>query len=318
MLTPSRYLFCYIRPMVDLPSRPSSRGGDENHIYPYPHRGIGPGTGTREFLRSISNPPPCPSDKGARQIESKIGIVHDSESEGEGESENNRLRERPRVGLNRIEDCSTKFTDILAINGRKESNFITGNGSSKSGEVVTHCDVNNSSRAQTRTVISTDRCTDSGPRVRLSIGGSHTDSSSNSSMDIESPYTKAVNRFLDRNSRTLPTENILHGEDSRKTLPQDTLPAMENAPLKSFSRKTRDAIIVSVIRSLDVGNNTELNRVDSTDSRDNQITNSNKQNNYQNIQEDFFNSEKSLRSISEKIKRNINENFEKNSSYRRK
>jgi hypothetical protein len=323
------YSFCDCRPMDDHTSRPSSRGGDDNHMHPYPHRGIGTGTGTREFLRSISNPPPRSSDRGARQLESQIGMAQESDSEGEGESESekNRLRDRPRLGINRIEDCKTKFSDILAVTGRKESNIMSGNGSIKNGEVVTYCDMNNSTRTHTRADISTDRGTDSCLRVRLSVEGSHTDSSnsnSNSSMDIESPYTKAVNRFLDRNSRTSPMETILHGEDSRKILPQDSLPAMENVPSKAYSRKTRDEIIVSVIKSLDVGHNTELNRVNSTGNIDNQITNSNKQNNNQNIdrsllvEQDFFNSEKSLRSISEKIKRNISENFEKNNSYRRK
>jgi hypothetical protein len=331
VLTLLFYLFCDFRPMDEHTSRPSSRGGDDNHMHPYMHRGIGTGTGTgtREFLRSISNPPPRSSDRGARQLESQIGMAQESDSEGESESEKNRPRERPRLGINRIEDCKTKLSDILAVTGQKESNIMTGNGSIKNGDVVTYCDTNSSSRTHTRADISTDRCTNSYLRVRLSVEGSHTDSSnsnsnSNRSMDIESPYTKAVNRFLDRNSRTSPMETILHGEDSRKIFSQDSLPAMENVPLKTFSRKIRDEIIVSVIRSLDVGHNTELNRVNSTDNIDNQVTNSKKQNNNLNIdrsllvEQDFFNSEKSLRSISEKIKRNINENFEKHNSYRRK
>lgn len=232
---------------------------------------------------------------------------------------------------NRTEECSAKFSEILAVSGRR------GSGSLKNGEVMTYSDTNSSSRTHARTDISTDRCTDSGLRDRLSID-SHNESSSSSSsssggMGAESPYTKAVNRFLDRNSRTSPLENILLGEDSRKILPQDSLPVMENVPSKSISRKTRDAIIVSVIKSLDVGKNTDLNRVNSTGSIPNQITNSsyyqnNNHNNSKNINQnieralqaenDFYNSENSLRSISEKIQRNVQESFENNNTYRRK
>ena len=234
--------------------------------------------------------------------------------------------------VGRIEECSTKFSDtssrILAVTGRKETPYIPDSDSLKHAEAIYQCDKSSSSRTHTRTDISTDRNADSGLKERLSIEDPHTVYSSSSSIDVDSPYTIAVNRFLDRNSRTSPMENILQSEESRKVIPQDSLPAMENIPLKKISRKTRDAIIVSVIKSLDVGNNTDLSGVSSTDNRDNQISNSNKQNNNQNnnqnidrslsVENDFHNSEKSLRSISEKIKRNINENFEKNNSYRRK
>jgi hypothetical protein len=305
--------------MDDHPSRPSSRGGDDNHLHPHPHPHPLRLSGSREFLRSISNPPPRSSERGTRQLESKIGTVQ--------ESEKSRLREGSRVGaVSRIEECSTKFSDtsskILAVSGRKETPYIPDSDSLKHAEAVSQCDKSSSSRTHTRTDISTDRNADSGLKERLSIEDPHTVYSS--SIDVDSPYTIAVNRFLDRNSRASPMENILQSEESRKVIPQDSLPAMENIPLKKISRKTRDAIIVSVIKSLDVGNNTDLSGVSSTDNRDNQISNSNKQNNNQNIdrslsvENDFHISEKSLRSISEKIKRNINENFGKNNSYRRK